>query len=131
MPEPQPGSRDNGLTTAAVKPPADDLHAWARNEAAYDTLEGIPYIAHETRAFGRSLGMLVCNTPAYSPESNGMAEAFVKSFKRDYVYVHRLDDAASVMQQLEGWFDDYNEGHPHRGLKMLSPREYRRLQSTA
>ncbi|RYZ62637.1 MAG: IS3 family transposase, partial [Proteobacteria bacterium] len=72
---------------------------------------GPPYTAHETRAFGRSLGMLVCNTPAYSPESNGMAEAFVKSFKRDYVYVHRLDDAASVMQQLQGWFDDYNERH--------------------
>ncbi|MEO6953107.1 MAG: integrase core domain-containing protein, partial [Polyangia bacterium] len=27
------------------------------------------------------------------------------------------------------WFDDYNEVHPHSGLKMQSPREY--LRSSA
>jgi transposase InsO family protein len=92
---------------------------------------GPPYTAAETREFGRASGLLVCTTPAYSPESNGMAEAFVKSFKRDYVYLNRLDDAASVMRQLAHWFDDYNEVHPHRGLRMRSPREYRRLYRTA
>lgn len=92
---------------------------------------GPPYTANDTREFGRSLGLLVCNTPAYSPESNGMAESFVKSFKRDYVYLNRLDDAATVMRQLAVWFEDYNEMHPHRGLQMKSPREYRRLNATA
>src|SRR6185312_7397854 len=92
---------------------------------------GPPYTAHETREFGRSLGFLVCTTPAYSPESNGMAEAFVKGFKRDYVYVNPLDDAASVMRQLAGWFEDYNDVHPHKALRMMSPREYRRLYSMA
>src|ERR1700748_2701682 len=61
---------------------------------------GPPYTAHETRDFGEALGLLVCTTPAYSPESNGMAESFVKTFKRDYVYVNDLRDARSVMQQL-------------------------------
>lgn len=88
---------------------------------------GPPYTAKETREFGRSLGLLVCTTPAYSPESNGMAESFVKSFKRDYVYLNRLEDAHTVMRQLAAWIDDYNEVHPHRGLNMRSPREYRRL----
>ena len=61
-----------------------------------------------------------------------MAESFAKrSFKRDYVYLQRLDDAASVMRQLPGWMEDYNEHHPHRALRMKSPREYRRLQATA
>jgi len=90
---------------------------------------GPPYTAHETRDFGASLGFLVCNTPAYSPESNGMAESFVKTFKRDYVYLHKLETAATVMEQLGAWFDDYNEMHPHSGLKMQSPREY--LRSSA
>jgi transposase InsO family protein len=91
---------------------------------------GPPYTARDTREFGRSLGLLVCTTPAYSPESNGMAEAFVKGFKRDYVYVNRLDDAPSVMRQLAAWIADYNDVHPHKALRMQSPREYRRLYST-
>jgi putative transposase len=83
------------------------------------------YTAHATRDFGRGLGLLVCNTPAYSPESNGMAEAFVKTIKRDYVYVNELWTAQSVLAQLPAWFEDYNENAPHKGLKMKSPREYR------
>ena len=85
---------------------------------------GPPYTAIETREFGRSLGLAVCTTPAYSPESNGMAESFVKSFKRDYVYLNRLETADTVITQLAAWFEDYNEHHPHRGLHMMSPREY-------
>ena len=46
---------------------------------------GPPFVADETRRFGARAGLLVVNTPAYSPESNGMAESLVKTFKRDYV----------------------------------------------
>ena len=63
-----------------------------------------------------------------SPESNGMAEAFVKTFKRDYVYVHDRPDVKTVLVQLDRWFTDYNELHPHKGLKMKSPREFIREQ---
>jgi len=42
------------------------------------------YVSRETVMFARALGFEVCTTPSYSPESNGMAEAFVKTFKRDY-----------------------------------------------
>ena len=89
---------------------------------------GPPYTADETRALGEALGFIVCNTPAYSPESNGMAEAFVKTFKRDYVYLNELHSAAHVLKQLGAWFDDYNQQHPHRGLGMRSPKEFRALQ---
>ena len=66
------------------------------------------------------------HTAPYSPESNGMAEAFVKTFKRDYVAFGNLRSAQKVMELLPLWFEDYNEKAPHKGLKMLSPREYRR-----
>jgi putative transposase len=59
-----------------------------------------------------------------------MAEAFVKTFKRDYAWFGNLSDARTVMAQLPGWFDDYNERAPHKGLKMLSPRQFRRQQLT-
>ena len=77
-----------------------------------------------------SLCFTIRNTPAYSPESNGMAEAFVKTFKRDYVYLADLPNAATVLHQLGGWFDDYNNHHPHKGLKTLSPRQFRRTHAS-
>jgi transposase InsO family protein len=82
---------------------------------------GPAYTAHETVAFARMLGFEVCTMPAYSPESNGMAEAFVKTFKRDYVYPARLESAKTLMKMLDGFFLDYNENAPHKGLKLKSP----------
>ena len=87
---------------------------------------GPGYIAKETVRFGRSIGLEVCTTAPYSPESNGMAEAFVKRFKMDYAYVGDLSSADRVREQLPKWFEDYNENAPHKALKLQSPREYRR-----
>lgn len=87
---------------------------------------GSSYTAYDTITFARLMGLEPCTTPYRSPESNGMAEAFVKTFKRDYVSLHELKDARTVMEELPSWFEDYNEYHPHKGLKMRSPREYRR-----
>jgi transposase InsO family protein len=90
------------------------------------TDNGSAFTAHDTRNFALSMGLAPCTTPVQSPESNGMAEGFVKTFKRDYVHVNRLDNARVVLEQLAGWFEDYNEVAPHKGLKMMSPREYRK-----
>ena len=95
------------------------------------TDNGSCYTARETIEFGERLGLVPCFTPVRSPESNGMAESFVKTFKRDYVYVHDRPDAKTVLAQLESWFTDYNEMHPHKGLKMKSPREFIRAQKAA
>ena len=89
---------------------------------------GLQLVAHETVAYDRTFGLEVCTTPAYNPESKGMAEAFVKTFKRDYVYLNKLDNAQAVLAQLPYWFEDYNENAPHKGLKMKTSREYRREQ---
>jgi len=40
-----------------------------------------------------------------------MAEAFAKTFKRDYVRVWLIPDAASALALLDGWMDDYNPAH--------------------
>ena len=100
----------------------------ARKRLQWLTDNGPGYIARETVELARNLNLEPCTTPSYSPESNGMAEAFVKTFKRDYVWSADLSDARRVMEQLHNWFEDYNEVAPHKGLKMLSPREFRRQQ---
>lgn len=91
---------------------------------------GAIYAGSRTRDFAKSIGLIPCTTPFYSPQSNGMAKAFVKTFKRDSVYLADLDDALSVMRQLGDWFEDYNEEHPHKGLGMRSPRAFRRAKPT-
>jgi len=88
---------------------------------------GPAYAAHETRAFARLIGLEPCTTPYYSPQSNGMAESFIKTFKRDYVSLYDCATPEDVLKKIPDWFDDYNEYHPHKGLKMRSPREHRRL----
>ena len=92
---------------------------------------GSCYTAKETVRFGKELGLDIRTTPPYSPESNGISEAFVKTFKRDYVWPNEISSAKVVMERLEEWFEDYNENAPHKALKMLSPREFKqKLKST-
>ena len=57
-------------------------------------------------------------------QHNGISEAFVKTLKRDYVQVTPLPDAQTVLGLIGAWIEDYNENHPHSGLKMRSPREF-------
>jgi putative transposase len=68
---------------------------------------GGPYTSFETVSYAHELGFKPITTPAYSPESNGMAEAFVNTMKRDYVGGADLSDAETVLRQLPGWIDDY------------------------
>jgi transposase InsO family protein len=90
---------------------------------------GSPYTAKDTRDFACALGLQPCFTPVASPESNGLAEALVRTLKRDYVRINPLPDAVTVLQQLHRWFADYNDNHPHSGLGMRSPREFIRAHS--
>ena len=90
---------------------------------------GSAYIAKDTLDTATALGLKLCFTPVRSPQSNGIAEAFVKTFKRDYARLSILPDAETVIALLPAWFEDYNEVHPHSGLKFLSPREFLRLSA--
>jgi len=87
---------------------------------------GSPYTADDTRRFACEIGLVPRTTPIESPQSNGMAEAFVKTFKRDYAAVNPKPDALSVLRRLDEWFTHYNEFHPHKALGYRSPREFRR-----
>jgi putative transposase len=93
------------------------------------TDNGSPYVARDTRAFAEQLNLVPRTTAINSPQSNGMAESFVKTFKRDYVAAMDRHDAITVMRQLPAAFEHYNNVHPHSALKMLSPRLFRQQQA--
>ena len=94
------------------------------------TDNGSGYISTETRRFAREIGLEPRTTPLESPQSNGMAEAFVRTLKRDYVRVSPVPDAETVMRLLPSWMAHYNEVHPHKALGYRSPREFIASQST-
>ena len=85
---------------------------------------GSIFAAHRTLEIALALNLVPCFTPVESPESNGMAEAFVKTFKRDYVRINPIQDAAAALARIDSWMDDYNTVHPHSRLGYQSPREY-------
>jgi putative transposase len=91
---------------------------------------GPRYTATATVLYAHALGLVPITTPAYSPESNGLAEAFVHTFKRDYILGAELRDAEAVLAQLGGWFDDYNRQAPHSALGASSSLSKRRTAET-
>ena len=111
-------------------------------EKRFGAVEGIPedhdlqfladnggaYRAADTHAIAKALGLTPIHTPVCSPQSNGIAESFVNTFRRDYVSRMDLSDAMTVLAQLPAAFEHFNEVHPHSSLKMQSPHKFRRQQ---
>ncbi len=91
---------------------------------------GSCYTAKETRAFSRQLNLEQRTTALRSPQSNGMAESFVKTIKRDYISVMPKPNREVALMNLAVAFEHYNNKHPHSALGYRSPREYRRCSGT-
>ncbi|HAJ3125967.1 TPA: IS3 family transposase [Escherichia coli] len=94
------------------------------------TDNGSCYRANETRQFARMLGLEPKNTAVRSPVSNGIAESFVKTIKRDYISIMPKPDGLTAAKNLAEAFEHYNEWHPHSALGYRSPREYLRQQAS-
>ncbi|HAX7493299.1 TPA: IS3 family transposase, partial [Escherichia coli] len=94
------------------------------------TDNGSCYRANETRQFARMLGLEPKNTAVRSPESNGIAESFVKTIKRDYISVMPKPDGLTAAKNLAEAFEHYNEWHPHSALGYRSPQEYLRQRTS-
>ena len=89
----------------------------ADSEIEWLSDNGSCYIAEETLTFLRKIGLKPVTTPVRSPQSNRMAESFVKTIKRDYVSWMPKPDIRTALQNLAIAFDHYNESHPNSALK--------------
>ncbi len=86
---------------------------------------GSMYTALDTICAAERLNLVPITTPAASPQSNGMAEAFVNTLRRDYIVGADLSSAEVVLDQVPDWIADYNGVAPHSALGFRSPRQYR------
>jgi putative transposase len=89
---------------------------------------GSIYTALDTLCTAERLHLVPITTPAASPESNGMSEAFVNTLRRDYIVGADLATAAVVLEQIPEWIADYNAVAPHSALGYQSPQQYRRTR---
>ena len=83
------------------------------------------FTALDTLCTAERLHLIPITTPAYSPQSNGMAEAFINTLRRDYIASADLASAQVVLEQIPGWFADYNATAPHSALGFKSPIGFR------
>lgn len=88
---------------------------------------GSIYTALDTVCTAERLGLVPVTTPAYSPQSNGMSEAFVNTLRRDYLDGADRSTAAAILDQIPSWISDYNGIAPHSALGYRAPVEYRKL----
>lgn len=88
------------------------------------TDNGYILAAYRILEIAAALNLEPCFTPVESPESNGIGEAFVKIFTRDYVRVNPIPDARTALMRIDNRMKDYDSDHPHSRLGYRSPREY-------
>jgi putative transposase len=89
---------------------------------------GSIYTALDTICMAERLHLAPITTPAASPESNGMSEAFVNTIKRDYVRGADRGCAEAILDMLPAWIADYNALAPHSALGYRAPQQYRAEQ---
>ena len=85
---------------------------------------GPEFVEKNLKTSLKSWNIIDCNTPTYSPQSNGMCEALNGTFKRDYVYESCLDTSQTVINQIQKWVDEYNRYAPHSALHMKTRNEF-------
>src|SRR5690606_11764243 len=62
------------------------------------------------------------------PEVLGVLTGVARIAKESMVGVV-IADAPSVLRQIAGWIDDYNEIHSHSAIRLRSPRDFIRAQT--
>lgn len=77
-------------------------HRYGRVNRVPESIEwltgnGSSYTARDTRTFARGIGLVTRTAAVTSPQSNGMAKAFVRTLKRDYVCLNPKPDAHTVI----------------------------------
>lgn len=64
------------------------------------------------------------------PTDNAAIESFNGRFREECLNVHWFQSLEDAQQKIDAFRWDYNEHHPHRALKGLSPSEYARKTMT-
>ena len=85
------------------------------------TDNGSNYTSKLFREHADGLGIGLRRTRPYRPQTNGKAEAFIKTLKREWAYRRIYTSNQERLNALQGFVHDYNHRRPHTSLCMLPP----------
>ena len=93
------------------------------------TDNGPCYRAHGFAHTARQLGVRPKRTRPYRPQTNGKAEAFIRTLLREWAYVRPYLSNADRLTALPTWLHAYNHSRPHSGLDGRTPAQRLRVNN--
>jgi transposase InsO family protein len=79
---------------------------------------------YTSKLFGQTaseLGICLHRTRPYRPQTNGKAEAFIKTLKREWAYARIYQSNGERLNELSTFLDYYNHHRPHTSLGLKPP----------
>ena len=86
------------------------------------TDNGCGYVAKVFRRAVAELGARHVLTKPYTPKTNGKAERFIQTCKRDWAYAQPYSHSDARAAALPAFLNFYNNERPHWGLNRMTPR---------
>ena len=85
---------------------------------------GPEFISKALQAWMQQNGIKLKHIEPGSPTQNAYIERFNRSFREDVLDAYLFNDLAQIRELAWNWMTDYNENHPHKALKGMSPAKY-------
>lgn len=85
------------------------------------TDNGGNYRSRAFRTVADAAGVRLKRTRPYRPQTNGKAEAFVRTLQREWAYIRLYRSNQARLDALPPFLAEYNAERPHTGLSGLSP----------
>jgi transposase InsO family protein len=99
--------------------------AWFRAQDVFVervmTDNGSCYVSHTFRTALDALGVRHVRTRPYRPQTNGKAERFIQTAKKEWAYARAYRSSAIRSLALPGFLHRYNCRRPHRGIGNRTP----------
>ncbi len=99
--------------------------AWFRDRDVFVervmTDNGSCYVSHRFRRALEAMGVRHIRTRPYRPQTNGKAERFIQTAKREWAYTRVYRSSLARTGALDGFPNRYNSRRPHRALGNHTP----------
>lgn len=113
---------EKGLTTVGFLKRAVE----AFDKAGFKTTHvisdnGSNYTSGVFRQAASAMGICLHRTRPYRPQTNGKAEAFIKTLKREWAYSTIYTSNQERLEALAPFINYYNQDRPHTSLRLRPP----------